>query len=218
VYGSVLEPLDLGSSGGSYESTWSGAGGGAIRLSASGTLTLDGVISANGGTPSSHSGAGAGGSLWITTAVLSGSGVFQAVGGTYNPGYSGGAGGGGRIAVYGSDDSGFSGFETSSVAGGDGWNGYKGTRGSLLYIDTSVPGNHLHVYASMVLPGVTSEFNAVTVHGGGVLSIPGGSLLTADTMQVMSNGTVRCLSVDTAAQVGGTWAGRGAGIDAGTLS
>ena len=47
TYGSALAPTDLGSAGGAYGTGWS-AGGGAIRLIVSGTLTNNGVISANG--------------------------------------------------------------------------------------------------------------------------------------------------------------------------
>jgi len=66
AYGSVLEPVDLGSSASSYVGNWSGSGGGAIRLVVSGTFDLEGVVSANGGVPAAHhSGGGSGGSLWV---------------------------------------------------------------------------------------------------------------------------------------------------------
>ena len=47
AYGSMLHPTDLGSGGGQVHGL-GGSGGGAIRLDVSGTLTIDGTISANG--------------------------------------------------------------------------------------------------------------------------------------------------------------------------
>ena len=61
--------------GGQYQGTAS-AGGGAIQLTVSGTLTNNGVISANGGAVSGFVGGGSGGSIYATTATLAGSGTF----------------------------------------------------------------------------------------------------------------------------------------------
>lgn len=85
TYGSSLTPTDLGSGGSGGWSTWpngpgqGGNGGGAIRLNISGTLTNNGVISANGGNgedSTGSAGAGSGGSVYVTTGTLAGSGVF----------------------------------------------------------------------------------------------------------------------------------------------
>jgi len=85
TYGSALAPTDLGSGGSGGWSTWpngpgqGGNGGGAIRLNISGTLTNNGVISANGGNgedSTGSAGAGSGGSVYVTTGTLAGSGVF----------------------------------------------------------------------------------------------------------------------------------------------
>ena len=80
-------PLDLGSGGDAV------SGGGDILLTTSGTLTDDGIISANGAT---GNGGGAGGSVQIHTGTLAGSGSIAANGG---PGNTAG-GGGGRVALY----------------------------------------------------------------------------------------------------------------------
>ena len=113
VYGSPLAPTDLGSGGGSddHSGDWGGNGGGAIRINASGTLTLDGTISANGVNGGyDGGGAGSGGSIWVTTHALIGSGTFKAVGGNGpNTSWPGG-GGGGRVAVAYDDGAGFTGF------------------------------------------------------------------------------------------------------------
>ncbi len=89
-YGSILSPSLWGSGG--FVSQGSN-GGGLVTLSVGGTLTLDGVINANGlDNPRS----GSGGSVYITCARLSGPGVVTANAGYANDNYSGG---GGRIAI-----------------------------------------------------------------------------------------------------------------------
>ncbi|KKR23527.1 MAG: hypothetical protein UT55_C0089G0002, partial [Candidatus Peregrinibacteria bacterium GW2011_GWE2_39_6] len=99
-------PVLLGSGGGGYGGTSdSGSGGGKVRLDISGTLTVNGAISANGRN-STTAGGGSGGAIYITTNVLTGSSTISANGGSAGTG-TGGGGGGGRIAVYYSDASGF---------------------------------------------------------------------------------------------------------------
>ena len=97
-YGSVTQPITLGSGGGSWFSNPGGAGGGAVRLIVSGALTLNGSVVAAGIPDVFAGGAGAGGSIWITAGSLSGTGNLQAIGGAGGSGLWGG-GGGGRIAV-----------------------------------------------------------------------------------------------------------------------
>jgi hypothetical protein len=102
-YGSLIQPTDLGSGGGNgngdFPFNLGGAGGSAVLLNVSGTLTLGGTISANGGAGIGQgSGGGSGGSLWLNVGTLAGAGTLSACGGFGND--VGGAGGGGRIAVY----------------------------------------------------------------------------------------------------------------------
>ena len=109
--------VDLGSGGASYEIS-GGEGGGSVRLNISGTLVIDGSVTANGGNGGGGiSGGGSGGSIYITAENLQGSGYIRANGG--DTGYQSGGGGGGRIAIYFRNSS-FSG--TSTVTGGTGWN------------------------------------------------------------------------------------------------
>ena len=65
TYGSMSEPVDLGSGGGPNNYAWEnypgGAGGGAIRLTVAGTLTLNGRASADGGNGQGAHGYGGGG-------------------------------------------------------------------------------------------------------------------------------------------------------------
>ena len=96
TYGSALATTDLGSGGGGAFGGWS-AGGGAIRLLVSGTLTNNGTVTAKGyATIAGNTGGGAGGSIYLTTGTIAGNGTFTANGGTGTNGY----GGGGRIAIY----------------------------------------------------------------------------------------------------------------------
>jgi len=94
VYGSPIEPVDLGSVGSGGTSS---RGGGAIRLIIHENFVLEGTISANG--LSMGKGGGSGGSLYITTYTLSGLGTIRANGGKAGSSCEGG-GGGGRIALY----------------------------------------------------------------------------------------------------------------------
>ena len=140
TYGSHIEPITHGS-GGMQSSGLAGAGGGAIKIFVTNTLTVNGELRANGGTGTTAywgsggnaSGGGAGGSIWISTSSLLGSGsIFTRGGNGGNNSHTGsgalrdgGAGGGGRIAIYSSNS--FPG--TTSVAGGS-WPG-AATQGTL---------------------------------------------------------------------------------------
>ncbi|HEV2319059.1 MAG TPA: hypothetical protein VGV18_04875, partial [Verrucomicrobiae bacterium] len=119
AYGSAVAPTDFGSGGGNgFDTTTGGsAGGGALRLSVAGTLTVNGNISANGDSGlQDDSGGGSGGSVWITAGMLSGSGTISAYGGD-GAFYGGGGGGGGRLAIYTSTND-FTG--TTNASGGTG--------------------------------------------------------------------------------------------------
>ena len=89
-YGSAFHPETFGSSGVK-------AGGGVIRITVDGTLTMDGVIDANGEDHPTDWYAGAGGSVWITAERLLGHGVISANGGDEKQSRPGG---GGRVAIY----------------------------------------------------------------------------------------------------------------------
>ncbi|MBS3138900.1 hypothetical protein J4207_04300, partial [Candidatus Woesearchaeota archaeon] len=87
AYGSIAEPRDLGSAGGSvtHADDITGVGGGAIFINATDTLNNSGVIDANGTrgiyAALAYPGGGAGGSLLIHAGTLKGNGKYQAMGG-----------------------------------------------------------------------------------------------------------------------------------------
>jgi hypothetical protein len=115
AYGSVTEPTDLGSSGGSSNNAYSGRGGGAMKISVSGTMNLEGNILARGGAGygGGYGGGSAGGSVWITTENLTGSGLISVNGGNGDDELRSGSGSGGRIALYYTDKSGYTGSVTA---------------------------------------------------------------------------------------------------------
>lgn len=111
TYGSAFAPIDMGSGGNGHSSN--AYGGGAVNLTASGTLTIDGAISANGGDTAS------GGSIYLVAETIIGTGTLRAEGGgMYWNGQYIEPGAGGRIALD-SPNSSFSG--SMSVAGRCRW-------------------------------------------------------------------------------------------------
>ncbi|MCK6547237.1 hypothetical protein L6R52_15405 [Myxococcota bacterium] len=130
-YGDLYEPRHPGAGGNAYPGYNGGNGGGVLDLVIADTLTIDGVISANGVGGGSNYAGGAGGSILVnagTIATTRAPTLFRANGG--NAVY--GAGSGGRIALYYQALSGWAINATSTqVQGGTGnssaWNGASGT-------------------------------------------------------------------------------------------
>jgi hypothetical protein len=106
-YSSIISPLEIGSGGGGSGESPAGAdGGGAVFLNASGTLIINGTITANGGNGQGASnaagGGGSGGSIFLKGYNIKGNGTLSAnggTGGTSSPTY-GGRGAGGRISIH----------------------------------------------------------------------------------------------------------------------
>jgi len=95
AYGSVTNPTTIGSGGGNTVAN-GGFGGGALKLTVSGTLDVSGSIQANATGAGSY-GRGSGGSVNITAGTITGSGPIEVNGEESAPQ---GAGSGGRIALY----------------------------------------------------------------------------------------------------------------------
>ncbi|MCM8768235.1 MAG: caspase family protein [Candidatus Omnitrophica bacterium] len=208
LYGSPFQPVDLGSGGGNAYASTGGRGGGAIHLSITGILTLNGEISARGGTPTGAAGGGAGGSLLVTCQTLTGSGRFVADGTPRADNWVGGSGG--RIAVYYGDGSGFSGFATSQASGG----GNDGEPGTVGFFDTSVPNNALSVWQKFWIPQDTDVvLGNLTLHPFASFVMEGGSLLWLDgglTMSETAILTARCKNIS--GKVNDAWSGTGVDI------
>ena len=136
--------VDLGSGGGDYNVS-TGVGGGAIRLIVTGTLTNNGIISANGASATGSGDGGAGGSVYVTTSTLAGSGIFTANGGADTNNYGNG-GGGGRVAIYYAGPTSFTGLSTSVAAGGT----PSGSVGTVAFFDASVPNSNVGIYQNYV--------------------------------------------------------------------
>ncbi len=138
-YGSITDPITLGSGGGDglYNTAANGgSGGGAIKLTISGTLTVNGTISANGDNGGVYGndwsgGGGSGGSVWLLADTITGSGTIQANGGnggtTSYTSSGGGAGGYVRLFSYSSNT--FSG-SIATIQGTGGANGADGVNTS----------------------------------------------------------------------------------------
>jgi hypothetical protein len=134
-YGSATHPVDRGSGGGFGAGPLYGGsqGGGALRLSVGGTLTVDGWLSANG-SPGFQDGAGggAGGSIWVNARTLRGNGFISADGGDGEL-FGGGGGGGGRIAVYYLTNPGHTNNFTGELTAYGGLGYFWGDDGSVFY-------------------------------------------------------------------------------------
>lgn len=150
-YGDVFAPDTLGSgaNAGGGQSWWTpgnGHGGGAVRLTVGGKLTVNGTIVAD--SPAGQHYTGSGGSVFLTAGSFGGSGSISAKGADCTTDYSGA---GGRIAVIltGAGST----FEDSSVAmsaaGGSTPTLPNGGNGTI-YLETAADG---HNQGELVLKG-----------------------------------------------------------------
>jgi hypothetical protein len=186
-YGSVTTPVDLGSGGGNYApSAIGGAGGGAVRLSVTGLLQVDGLISAAGGpgiTPSA--GGGSGGTISLTAGTFAGSGRIAANGGAGNS--LGGGGGGGRVAlVYGVNN--FAGLVSAYGGAGHavGGAGTIYTKANNQSWGQVIADNGGQAGTNTTLGLASTGTIDLTVKNGAVLTPPG--TLVFGTLLVASNG------------------------------
>jgi hypothetical protein len=101
IYGSLTAPEDPGSGGAGNNWGNGGNGGGAVRIEATGKVTLNGTITADGNGPGhNRAGGGSGGSVFIACNAIAGGGTLSANGAAINgENGEGGAGAGGRVAL-----------------------------------------------------------------------------------------------------------------------
>ncbi|MGI6103244.1 MAG: DUF2341 domain-containing protein [Patescibacteria group bacterium] len=220
-YGDALEPIDLGSAGGSSTSMYSsgvgGSGGGAIRLDVQGTIELNGEISANGedgtGSGTYGSGGGSGGSIWITAGTLTGGGTIAANGGDGRDGDWDGGGGGGRIAIHYTTNNGFDFTNVTATLGGGGLNaGENGTTYALA-------NGHLLVWQRLAVEGGRSlSYSSVLIENGSLFVVGGDSLLTiSEDLTVTGGSTLQLEGANRTGKVDDQWRGTGGVINAGDL-
>ncbi len=199
-YGSITLPNDLGSGGGRGNGT-SGTGGGLIKLNVSGTLTNNGLITANGsGATGSFSGGGSGGTVYLSVGTLAGTNAGAVISANGGNGYSGSGGGGagGRIAVYyitktysGSLTA--SGATTGYQAGGAGTI-YQKQVGSFLANrdegngDLIVDNNNVSGAATTIVD-VANTFTNLTVQKNANFSVPSGKTVTTTNFTLADSGT-----------------------------
>jgi parallel beta-helix repeat protein len=182
TYGSFDQPTALGSGGGGGTS---GKGGGAIKLSVTNTLTINGTISANGTQGLGNYAGGSGGSIWLISNTLAGAGSIAADGGdSANTTYPGG-GGGGRISLqWTGGNRTFSG--TITAAGGLGYRSQYGRPGTIY-----------------VPAGLWNElWNATYSVNGSVALVPGTYNIT--TLNVTNNAVLSCQGDDDGDPVNGS--------------
>jgi hypothetical protein len=190
-FDTLLQPVDLGGPGapGTGQNATVARGGGALHLSVTGTLDVDGLVSANGSTAVNQGGGGAGGSLWLKAGTISGAGTIRANGA---PGSlpNGGGGAGGCIAVdYGTNL--FTG--ALSACGGQGFVG--GGAGTVFLSPASGASNQLIIdnggLSGTNTPLSTSARFALTVSGGAVVvPLPSVSEIVLNSLLLQSNGVI----------------------------
>ena len=210
AYGSLTQPIELGSGG----ADGGNPGGGAIELIVAGTLQMDGTLSANGGHYANHGG-GAGGSIWIQAGTITGSGTIQANGAQ---GGNDNGGGGGRISINYQTDA-FAGTATAwggahggnGVVGGAGTIYLKSATGSLGYVTLDNSGQ-VGAYTPADLMEGTNL--VVTVTNGTQVVIAGGEIWGIIQLSVGANCGVWCYSTNNTGLVNGEWLGAGVVIQA----
>ncbi len=226
TYGSVTQPVQLGSGG---QNVWwsnvGGNGGGAAHLIIGGTLTVDGSVRSDGGMGvgggDTSGGGGSGGSIWIEALALNGSGKISANGGAGVNGIAGG-GGGGRIAIYSNTSNYFG--ELASI--GAGFIGRQGGAGTVYVASAGV----LPILRidNQGIEGATTDINEPLVFDGDVEIGPGARVshglgrtsglsmeITGD-MTIESGGSINTTSRGYPASQGpGTRSGSGDGGGAG---
>ena len=191
TYGSFTNPTSLGSGG------VSGAGGGAIIISSTGTVTVNGTLSANsvGGNESK---AGAGGSINITANTLTGTGTIEASSATVST-YGGG---GGRISLNGVTTDTFTGtlqakYGTTTTRGRSGTIYLNSTKRTSL---TLGGGGNLSTLRLGSDDNNNYTFGTITIQNGGTLEIDGNpnmnsgnggaAVINVTTLDVQSGGTL----------------------------
>ncbi len=186
AYGSVTQPIAYGLGG------LAGRGGGAIQITAA-TMTVDGVISANGQTAASTSyGSSAGGSIWLTVGTLSGAGQIRANAGRATASTRG-TGSGGRIAIYYTALNAFN--VDTQVFANPGADGVTGAAGSIYLEEAGQPGRiriRNTLATDTTSPTMISGTTVPIVAIGGTVGIPAAT--TVGDINTSAGGGVRAFT------------------------
>ncbi len=198
AYGSVYEPVTLGSGGGyRYDHVdCGGGGGGAVHLVVHDTLWMDGVLSADGADGAAGGrgcGGGSGGSMWVEASTITGTGTIQANGGDGSgTTWLAGGGGGGRVAIYANAEA----FDGTIRARGGSGHEYGGP--GTVYLANAVGQGILevdnggHDGASAGLVAGTYAFDEIALTGYGHLTVfSPTSVLTLSNDTLVGDGTAR---------------------------
>ena len=198
-YGSATAPYALGSGGGNTYNVpgTGGTGGGAIKVQATGVLTLNGTIAANGGA---GSGGGSGGSVWLVADTLTGAGLVGATGGD---GTGAAGGGGGRVMVAANNMPYTGAFNVAQGAGAPALPARPGTLllpdnyGLTVTRNTALPPGTYHFPALIVTSNATldcqSDNDGDPVNGAGVVifansvRVDAGAKISASSLGFVSN-------------------------------
>ncbi|MBI2440390.1 MAG: hypothetical protein HYV35_03360, partial [Lentisphaerae bacterium] len=196
AYDQLVTP-NLAGSGGGWWNAPTAHGGGAIRVVATGTVTVYGTVSANAVDSTDNAwGGGSGGSVWITCLRISGTGIVSAAGGKGgSPTGNGGHGGGGRIAVnYNTNDQqGPCGVSFITRPGIGLATVPQGEIGTLWFPDTQLiptnPGTSQFV-GQVVSGGGAYNFDSLTINGGWVRLLTSNQVLrVTNDLRVTAGGT-----------------------------
>ncbi|MDD5687086.1 MAG: hypothetical protein PHE88_04555 [Elusimicrobia bacterium] len=204
IYGSIYLPIDIGSGGGASAPSLGtgGTGGGAVKITAN-TLTVNGVITANGtnGGDGSYggnwpAGGGSGGSVYINANIVIGTGTITANGGSdSNRSERGCGGGGGRIAIYYMTNN-LTGIITS-YGGPGALNSYGGAGTIYLKSTTQSYGDLIiknNNQSCFITPFVVSTniltFDSILVSNRANLKVESGNELITTNLTVTNNGIV----------------------------
>ncbi len=172
-------PTTVGSGGGGNSPfSFGGAGGGVIQLNVSGTLQLNGTLSANAGNGTgTGGGGGAGGSLDLSVGNLTGSGVMSANGGSGVPNIGGG-GGGGMIGVTLTSFTLTNSFTGAMTAYGGGGANFGGA--GTIFIRTNSNNQSL----------------TIVDNGGNIGTNTGITFSSSQSGLILRNGAIGCLNVN----------------------
>jgi hypothetical protein len=227
TYDSATSPAAAGSGGGAISGqSFGGNGGGIIRLAVTGTLEVEGIITANGGGGSGLAGGGgSGGSIWLSAATLSGAGSIAANGGSGADGLGGGGGGG--MAYISCTANSFSGGLTAYGGGGANWGGagtaiiqVSGKNALLTLDDGGHPGAPTPLPSSSTTD-VTLRNGAVGLSGssvslGNVLVSSNASLLMSNSPSYSSSMSCASLTIQAGGSVNADFVGGLAIVGIGT--